>query len=67
MEPSEQLSLPLFDPPTFDDLLKRRAAGDVLSVIVNPRYKRSWQVKVLPLSKKRQLTVPRCFAEALRD
>jgi hypothetical protein len=64
MEPAVQLSLPLFDPPTFDDLLEKRAVTTALSVVVNPRFKHGWQVKFLPFSKQRQLFVPRCFDSA---
>jgi hypothetical protein len=64
MEPAVQLSLPLFDPPTFDALLRQRAVHGVLSVIVNPRLRSGWQVKLLPFSNKRKLSVPRCFNDA---
>jgi SprT-like family len=58
MEPVTQLSLPLFDPPGFDELLTKRNAGRHLSVEVNGRLKRGWQVKFLPLTGKRHLVIP---------
>ena len=58
MESTVQLSLPLFKPPTFDDLLQRRVANNTLSIIANRRLKRGWHVTVLPFSGKRQLTIP---------
>jgi hypothetical protein len=58
MESVSQLALPLFEPPGFDDLLKQRNATHHLSVAVNRRLKRSWQVKFLPLVGKRRLIIP---------
>jgi hypothetical protein len=62
-----QLSLPFFDPPTFENLLLRRRTHGMLSVIPNRMLKRGWQVKVLPLSGKRQLIIPLCLNEAPED
>ncbi len=64
MEPVIQLSLPLFDPPAFDDLLQQRHACGILTVIINRRLKHGWQVKVLPFSGKRQLSIPPFLNEA---
>ena len=58
MESITQLSLSLFEPPGFDDLLKRRNATHHLSVAVNRRLKRGWQVKFLPAAGKRHLIIP---------
>jgi hypothetical protein len=68
MEPAcQQLSLPLFDPPPFEDLLRQRRPHVNLSIIVNRRFKRGWQVKVLPFSGKRQLSIPPFLSEAPED
>jgi predicted SprT family Zn-dependent metalloprotease len=64
MESTVQLSLPLFDPPTFDELLQRRDAAHTLSIIANRRLKRGWRVTTLPFSGKRQLTIPSYLIDA---
>jgi hypothetical protein len=58
MENATQLTLPLFEPPGFDDLLKRQQATRLLSVTVNRRLKRGWQVKFLPVQGPRRLIIP---------
>ena len=60
----QQLSLPLFDPPAFADLLRQRWPHANLSIIVNRRFKCGWQVRVLPFSGKRQLSIPPFLTEA---
>jgi hypothetical protein len=58
METVSQLSLPLFAPTTFDELIARRHGGDILSVVVNKRLRRGWRVRTRPFSKTRQLIIP---------
>jgi len=67
VETIQQLSLPLFAPPSFSDLLNINGMSGLLEVTVNPRLKRGWQVKVRPFSKKRQLTIPRHLCDAPRE
>jgi hypothetical protein len=53
----EQLSLPLFDPPTFQELLDR---GDLhnLRISVSKRLRSSWYVRILPGNRSRHLFIP---------
>jgi hypothetical protein len=63
MENVTQLSLPLFVPPTFAELLNRYASSS-LEVLVNPRLRRGWQVRVRPFSGNHQLIIPRHLESA---
>ena len=67
MDPVKPLSLPLFDPPTFENLLQGRRAYGKLSIIPSRRLKRGWQVKILPLTGKRQLFIPLFLTQAPED
>jgi hypothetical protein len=58
MESAVQLALPLFEHPSFEDVLRRRNLSGALSVVVNPRLTRGWRVRVKPLWGGRQLTIP---------
>ncbi len=58
MESVTQLSLPLFEHPSFEDILQDRNLSGRISVIVNPRLKRGWQVRISPLSGRRRVTIP---------
>jgi hypothetical protein len=59
----EQLTLDLFTPRSFTDLLAyRKAAG--LSVHVNRRLRNSWYVKIHRGSDARDLYLPPCFEDA---
>ncbi len=58
METVSQLSLPLFTPATFDELIARHHDMDVLSVVVNRRLRRGWQMRTRPFSVTRQLIIP---------
>jgi hypothetical protein len=63
----QQLSLPLFDPPSFDELLAERKST-TLSVSTSSRIKRpSWYVKIDPGAPGRSLVVPRFLADAPRE
>lgn len=62
-----QLSLPLFEPPTFSEILKTHAAARSIEIIVNPRLKRSWQVRVRSITGKRELIIPRHLTSAPRE
>jgi hypothetical protein len=63
METVTQLSLQLFTPPTFTELLTGiHGAAHSLEIIVNPRLKRGWRVKVPAIPGKRQLIIP-CHLE----
>ena len=64
METISQLSLPLFAPATFDELIARHHGKDVLSVIVNRRLRRGWQVRTRPFSETRQLIIPQYLYDA---
>jgi hypothetical protein len=64
METAIQCALPLFDDLSFGALLTRRKAADRLSVTINQRLKRGWQVKIRPLSGKRQLIIPAILDDA---
>ena len=59
MESVTQLALPLFKHPAFPDILQSRNLAGNISVTVNPRLKRGWQVRVMPLSGRRRITIPR--------
>jgi len=59
-----QLSLPLFLPPLFSELLKKHNAARAIEVVVNPRLKKGWQVKVRSFLSKRQLIIPRHLNDA---
>ena len=61
-----QLSLQLFDPPPFNDLMESRTRA-ALSVTVNPRLRRGWNVRVNRFTGKRTLTVPGALAQAPED
>jgi hypothetical protein len=52
-----QLSLPLFDPPSFSDIVAERGLDD-LEVVPNRRMRRSWNVTIQPWSGRRTLVVP---------
>jgi len=58
-----QLELPLFAPPTFDEILQRDAIKD-LTVECSNRLRSSWRVECRPFSKKRTLFVPRLLEQA---
>jgi hypothetical protein len=58
----EQLELPLFPSPSFNDVLHRH--GTNLHIVFNKRLKRGWSVKINPLFGKRTLTVPSYFEDA---
>jgi hypothetical protein len=64
METAIQLALPLFREPTFDELLQQHPSAGSLSIIILPRLRRSWQVKVCVRSGERRLFVPAALAEA---
>jgi hypothetical protein len=64
METAIQLALPLFREPTFDELLQRHSSAGRLSVLVHPRLRRSWRVKLCVCSGERRLFIPVAFAEA---
>jgi hypothetical protein len=67
MEIATQLSLPLFVPPTFDELLQQLGTSGSVEVSVNPRLRRGWQVRVRTFSGKRKLTIPRHLENAPRE
>lgn len=67
METVKQLSLPLFATPTFSELLKRLDASRSIDVIVNPRLRRGWQVRVRAFSGKPQLIIPRHLDNAPQE
>jgi hypothetical protein len=58
----QQLELPLFPSPSFNDMLHRH--GTNLHIVFNKRLKRGWSVKINPLFGKRTLTVPSYFEDA---
>jgi hypothetical protein len=64
MENVSQLTLPLFAPATFDELLARHKSRDTLSVVVNGRLRRGWQVRTQPLSQTRVLIIPPYLSDA---
>jgi hypothetical protein len=64
METVSQLSLPLFTPVMFDELIARRHGGDRIAVVVNNRLRRGWQVRTRPFSKTRQLIIPPYLVDA---
>jgi hypothetical protein len=64
METVSQLSLPLFPPATFDELIARRQDRTTLSVAVNSRLRRGWQVSSQPLSSARRLIIPSYLTDA---
>lgn len=64
METATQLALPLFDEPSFEELLKQRSLLELVSVTLHPRLRRGWQVKMDPRSGRRLLLVPAVLADA---
>jgi hypothetical protein len=62
----EQLELPLFAPPAFDELLSALHANS-LEVELQQRLKRSWHVMVNRLTGKRTLKVPALLEHAPRE
>ena len=64
MESAIQLALPLFDPPSFSEILSTRNMTDSLFVTVNRRLKRSCQVRIDPAGKTRRLLIPSYMADA---
>lgn len=64
MESVIQLALPLFDPPSFCELLSARNATGSLTVDLNKRFKRGWQVRISPAGATRQLRIPPYLAGA---
>jgi hypothetical protein len=59
----EQLELPLFPPPSFDELIvTKRLKGLTLSF--SERLTRSWRMSVQPVTRDRHLVVPACLAVA---
>jgi hypothetical protein len=64
MESAIQLALPLFDVPSFYELLSARNATATLTVAFNKRFKRGWQVRISPAGKTRQLRIPPYLADA---
>lgn len=67
METVTQLSLPLFAPPTFSELLKKHGTATAIEIIVNPRLRRGWQVRIRAFSGKRQLIIPRHLENAPQE
>lgn len=59
----EQLSLPLFDPPTFQELIDSRGL-DTVRVSLNRRLRRSWHVTIQPHTGLREMVVPAFLEEA---
>jgi hypothetical protein len=64
MESSTQLSLPLFEPLSFDKLLERRNLSHDLAVTVNRRLKRGWRVIFPHLNSTRTLIIPPYLIDA---
>lgn len=59
----DQLELPLFDPPTYDELIAEKGI-EKLRVTVNRRLKRGWHVTVQPYTRERHLVVPGYLEDA---
>jgi hypothetical protein len=64
MESAIQLTLPLFDAPSFQDLLASSSLEDRLMVSVKPRLRSGWQVRIQGNGKKRHLLIPSDLASA---
>lgn len=67
METVTQLTLSLFIPPTFSELLLKYDASHSVEVVVNPRLRRGWQVRVRAFSGKHQLIIPRHLENAPQE
>ncbi|MBD3347374.1 MAG: hypothetical protein GF401_20145 [Chitinivibrionales bacterium] len=59
----KQLTLDLFTPPTFQEILDRQKEAS-LSVTVSKRLKKGWYVLVKPLSGRKNLVVPGYLEDA---
>jgi len=64
METASQLSLPLFAPLAFEEVIAQKHVADGLTVVVNKRLQRGWQVRTHPSSGRRQLIIPPYLADA---
>jgi hypothetical protein len=64
MEHAHQLTLPLFAPATFDELIARHHGSAALTVVVNGRLRRGWQVRTAPFSGPRKLVIPAYLSDA---
>lgn len=53
----EQLELPLFAPPTFEQVLAGQGVRN-LRIVLNTRLKRGWHVRAHAFTRTRTLTVP---------
>jgi len=63
---NEQLELPLFDPPSFEEILSRHGEQR-LRVTLSARLKRGWRVSANPLTGGRHLLAPSYLADAPAD
>ncbi|MBD3239337.1 MAG: hypothetical protein GF331_02035 [Chitinivibrionales bacterium] len=59
----DQLELPLFDPPTYDELIAEKGIAG-LRVSINRRLRRGWHVTVQPYTRERHLVVPGYLEDA---
>jgi SprT-like family. len=60
---AEQLELPLFPSPSFNELLRQQGTAN-LNILFNKRLKRGWSAKISPFFGKRTLTIPSYFEDA---
>ncbi len=60
----EQLELPLFAPPSFDDLLRAAGNTGALSVVLSRRLRSSWRVTLHRITRKRTLVAPALLDDA---
>lgn len=62
-ETAEQLTLPLFEPLSFNDLIRTESIKDI-TVILNPRLRSNWYVRRIPWTRILHLYVPRRYDSA---
>ncbi len=66
MDQMHQITLPLFEPVSFTDILGLRKINR-LTINVSTRMKRSWYVKINTFSDRRTLTIPSYLENAPED